>query len=100
MNYNIKAGKNKSNTTELFLPSLKSNIKNDPVFFNVWLYYLSIQNTNFISNTKAFYDDLKKKMNKNERTLEEICQKSIERINRNNLERFPNTSIIDTEDQF
>jgi len=41
---------------ELFLPSLKSNIKSDPTFYN---------NMNFVANTTSFYNDLNLKLNKN-----------------------------------
>ncbi len=30
----------KGNSAELFLPSLKSNIKNDPVFYNVRMFLI------------------------------------------------------------
>ncbi len=68
-------------TTELKLPTFKSNIPNDRAFTNVLL-YIKIQNTNFVSNTRAFYEDLNRKLDSNEKILEQICLKSIERINK------------------
>ena len=63
-------------TTHLKLPTFKSNIPGDKVFTN---------NTNFISNTKSFYDDLNLRLDSNEQKLERLCMKSIDRINKNPL---------------
>ena len=62
-----------NNKKELFLPSLKSNIKGDPVFSN---------NTDFISNTRAFYNDLYGNLDYNEKVLESICGNSLNKINK------------------
>ena len=64
-------------TTHLKLPVFKSNIPGDKVFSN---------NTHFISNTKAFYDDLNLKLQYNEQRLEQLCMKSIDRINKHPVE--------------
>ena len=36
-----------------------------------------------MSNTRAFYTDLHRKLEFNEKILEQICLKSIEKINKN-----------------
>lgn len=58
---------------DVFLPTLKSNLKDHPVFYN---------NTQFISNTKAFYEDLDSKLEENEDILNEVYMKSKIKIER------------------
>ena len=60
-------------TTHLQLPTLKSNIKNDIVFG---------RSKKFDWNSKVFYDEINENLEKNERMLEEIYLKSMERINK------------------
>ena len=61
----------------LYLPTLKSNMANHPVFYN---------NTMFISNTKAFYDDLDYKLQENDCILMDVIDKSLSKINKYNNE--------------
>ncbi len=61
----------------LYLPTLKSNMANHPVFYN---------NTMFISNTKAFYDDLDNKLQENDSILMDVIDKSLLKINKFNNE--------------
>lgn len=65
---------NKSNKN-LYLPTLKSNVAEHPIFYN---------NTEFISNTKAFYKDLESKLDQNEIVLKNIINNSINKINKFN----------------
>lgn len=60
-----------SNNKDLYLPTLKSNMAEHPVFYN---------NTKFIANTKAFYKDLDKKLDNNEIILKNILQNSQSKI--------------------
>lgn len=57
---------------DLYLPTLKSNMADHPVFYN---------NTQFIANTKAFYKDLDRKLDANEDILKNIIYNSSQRIN-------------------
>lgn len=65
---------NKSNKN-LYLPTLKSNVAEHPIFYN---------NTEFISNTIAFYKDLESKLDQNEIVLKNIINNSINKINKFN----------------
>ena len=60
-----------SKNRDLFLPTLKSNVADHPIFYN---------NTNFIANTKAFYKDLDSKLDNNENILKNIINNSMSKI--------------------
>lgn len=61
------------NPRDIFLPTLKSNIKQNTVFYN---------NTDFIANTQAFYQDLDRKLEANELILRDICNNSTQKASR------------------
>lgn len=71
-----------ANSKDLYLPTLKSNMSNHPVFYN---------NTKFISNTKAFYKDLDSKLVANEGILNKIINNCNNKIDKYNKERQLNT---------
>ena len=60
---------------DLFLPTLKSNVADHPIFYN---------NTKFISNTRAFYKDLDNKLDYNEQVLKNIISNCENKINKYN----------------
>lgn len=61
MDFGSKDNKN------LYLPTFKSNIASHPTFYN---------NTKFIANTKAFYQDLNVKIDSNSDLLTQIIMNS------------------------
>jgi hypothetical protein len=61
MDFGSKDNKN------LYLPTFKSNISSHPTFYN---------NTKFIANTKAFYEDLNQKIDSNNDLLAKIVMNS------------------------
>jgi hypothetical protein len=64
-----------SDNKQLFLPTLKTNLSKHPVFIN---------NTKFIANTKAFYEDLNSRLEDNEDILNEVIMKSQAKISKAN----------------
>lgn len=62
---------NNINSNNIYLPSLNSNLQNHPVFCN---------NTEFISNTKAFYEDLDRILEDNEEVLMKVQENSLLKI--------------------
>lgn len=69
MSLNNSSNKSK----DVFLPTLKSNMANHPVFYN---------NTQFVSNTRAFYSDLDKRLDENNDILFNVLNKSNNKINK------------------